>query len=164
MTTRIKSIEVIPCVNKVPRVGVGVLIVNENNQILLGERMDSHGRGSWGPAGGHLEYGESPEECAIREVFEETGLQVSAPHFLAIINTVFEQDAKLYVSIFMRVAYPKDQQIQNIEPHKTGEWKWFDWNHLPSNLFLPLKQFKEHRPYELMSLDGPDGHRISSCI
>lgn len=133
--------------NKIPRVGLGVLIFNKNNEILLGKRVNSHGEASWGPPGGHLEYGESLEQCAIREVFEETGLKVTEPGFLGLTNDVFEQEAKHYVSIFMRVNYPKHQQIQNTEPHKTEEWKWFDWNHLPSNLFLPLKQLKELQSY-----------------
>jgi len=32
-------------------------------------------------------------------------------------------------------------------PHKTEEWKWFDWDNLPENLFLPLKQLKMGKFY-----------------
>jgi 8-oxo-dGTP diphosphatase len=131
----------------IPRVGVGVLIFNEKKEILLGKRIDGHGKASWGPPGGHLEFGETPEQCAIREAQEETGLHVIEPEFLALTNDVFEQETKHYVSIFMKVDHPKHQQPQNIEPHKTEKWQWFAWNHLPSNLFLPLKQLKERKSY-----------------
>jgi len=58
-----------------PRVGLGVLIFNERNQLLLGQRLNSHGADSWGPPGGHLEFGETFEEGAIKEVAEETGIK-----------------------------------------------------------------------------------------
>lgn len=48
--------------NKFPRVGVSVLIFNENKDVFLGKRMDGRGNGSWGPSGGHLEFGESLEQ------------------------------------------------------------------------------------------------------
>jgi 8-oxo-dGTP diphosphatase len=133
--------------NKLPRVGVGVLIFNEHNQVLLGKRIDGHGSGCWAPAGGHLEFGESLEQCAMREVLEETGLKITEPQFLALMNDVFVQEEKHYVSIFMRADYPKEQEVQNTEPHKTETWKWFGWNQLPPNLFLPLQQFKDQQCY-----------------
>ena len=69
---------------KRPLVGLGVLIFNEHNQILLGKRIASHGHSSWGPPGGHLEFGESFEECAAREIeeemLEEAGYKFLKPH------------------------------------------------------------------------------------
>ena len=52
--------------------GACVLILNEKNQLLLQKRADN---GYWGYPGGALELGESFEECAKREVIEETGLE-----------------------------------------------------------------------------------------
>ena len=56
-----------------PKVGIGVLVFNDLNQLLLGRRTSAHGEGEFGPPGGHLEFGESFEDCAIREVKEEAG-------------------------------------------------------------------------------------------
>jgi len=83
----------------IPRVGLGVLIFNQHGQILLGKRKQSHGSSSFGPPGGHLEFGESFEHCAIREVLEETGLNIVSPRFLAATNDLFELENKHYVSI-----------------------------------------------------------------
>lgn len=58
-----------------PGLGVGVLVI-ENGRVLLGKRKGSHGAGTWSAPGGHLEYGESIENCAEREVLEETGLRI----------------------------------------------------------------------------------------
>lgn len=65
--------------HKRPAVGVGVLIFNDKKQMLLGKRKGSHGAGTWCNPGGHLEFGESFEQCAIREVEEETGLKIVDP-------------------------------------------------------------------------------------
>ena len=61
--------------SNVVRVGVAVIIKHQNT-ILLGERIGAHGANTWATPGGHLEFGESVEQCAIREVFEETGLKL----------------------------------------------------------------------------------------
>lgn len=52
--------------------GSVVIIVNEHNEILLQERLN----GNWGLPGGLMDLGESFEEVAKREVFEETGLVI----------------------------------------------------------------------------------------
>ncbi|HEU5357581.1 MAG TPA: NUDIX domain-containing protein, partial [Gemmatimonadales bacterium] len=49
-----------------PQLGVGVLILREG-KLLLGQRRGSHGAGTWAPPGGHLDSGESVEQCACRE-------------------------------------------------------------------------------------------------
>ena len=51
--------------------GAGVIIENPEGEILLQRRADNH---CWGIAGGSIELGESTEEAAKRELFEETGL------------------------------------------------------------------------------------------
>ena len=57
-----------------PRIGV-VVIIKKDNKILFGKRKGSHGEGSWSFPGGHLEFNENIEDCAVREVLEETGIK-----------------------------------------------------------------------------------------
>ncbi|KAN0065133.1 hypothetical protein ACQY0O_001630 [Thecaphora frezii] len=70
----------------VPRVGVGVLVLNERGRILLGKRTGSHGAGTLALPGGHLELHESFEECAVREVLEETGIHLETDETLPTPN------------------------------------------------------------------------------
>lgn len=87
-----------------PKVGVGVIITDSTNScILMGERLSSHGTGTLHCPGGHLEHGETFAQTAVREVLEETGLEVGNVKFLTATNDIFgEQDgAKHYVTVFV---------------------------------------------------------------
>ena len=70
-----------------PLVGVGVIIIKEG-KILLAERKGSHGQNTWASAGGHLEFGETLEECARREVLEEFGIHIQRMTFLCVSNII----------------------------------------------------------------------------
>ena len=86
--------------DKRPKVGVGVIII-KGNKVLLGKRKNSHGEGSWCFPGGHLEFNESLENCAKREVLEETGVKIKNIRFETITNDIFKDEGKHYITIFM---------------------------------------------------------------
>src|SRR5258708_1960315 len=100
-----------------PKIGIGVLIFNQDS-LLLGKRQESHGAHTWGPPGGHLEFGESFEEGGIREAKEETGLTLSSLNLIGLTNDFFRNDDKHYVSIFLKAKFPLGQMVANLEPHK----------------------------------------------
>lgn len=127
-----------------PKVGIGVLIFNKE-YLLLGQRQSIHGRSTWGPPGGHLEFGETFAACAIRETKEETDLVIRDPKVVAITNDVFKEENKHYVSIFVNACFPTEQKIVNNEPDKITTWEWFDIRLLPDSLFLPLKNLLRSR-------------------
>ncbi|MCM3744334.1 NUDIX hydrolase [Sporosarcina luteola] len=62
--------------------GSVVIIINEQNEVLLQKRND----GYWGLPGGLMDLGESFEEVAKREVFEETGLVVKNLNLLSVFS------------------------------------------------------------------------------
>ncbi|HEX6995608.1 MAG TPA: NUDIX domain-containing protein [Gammaproteobacteria bacterium] len=59
-------------------------------------RTNVHGDGTWSAPGGHIDKGESLEQCAQREVFEETGVTIKNIRFLAVTNDIFEAEGKHY--------------------------------------------------------------------
>jgi len=70
-----------------PLVGVGALIIC-NGKILLEKRGNEPGKGKWSIPGGLVELGETVEQTVIREVKEETGLEVEKPEHVDVVDNV----------------------------------------------------------------------------
>ncbi len=70
-----------------PVVGVGAVILNEG-KILLEKRKNLPGKGKWSIPGGLVELGERIENAVIREVQEETGLDVADPCLVDVVDNV----------------------------------------------------------------------------
>ncbi|PIN73725.1 hypothetical protein COV20_05900 [Candidatus Woesearchaeota archaeon CG10_big_fil_rev_8_21_14_0_10_45_16] len=117
-----------------PKVGLGVFIIKDGKFLLL-KRKGAHGEGTWGLAGGHLEFGESYEDCAKRETLEEVGITIQNIRFASVTNDIFEN--KHYLTIFCTAEY-KEGDITNKEPDKCEGIKWFSWDALPQPLFQPI--------------------------
>ncbi|CAK7326489.1 unnamed protein product [Dovyalis caffra] len=123
-----------------PRVAV-VLFLLKDKCVLLGRRRSSVGNSTFALPGGHLEFGESFEECAARELKEETGMEINKTELLTVTNNVFLEEPKPchYVTVFLRATLADPEQMpQNLEPEKCYGWDWYDWDNLPNPLFLPL--------------------------
>ncbi|TVY27921.1 DNA-dependent metalloprotease WSS1-like protein [Lachnellula hyalina] len=119
------------------RVGVGVFILASSNELannprfLVGKRMNSHGAGTYALPGGHLEFGETPEECAARETLEETGLKISPAQFLTATNDYMPAENKHYITMFTICVREKDSdEPQVLEPEKCEGWDWVSWEEL----------------------------------
>lgn len=121
-----------------PKVGLGVLIVKDK-KVLLGKRIGAHGTGTWCPPGGHLEFGESWEDCAKRETEEEVGIKIKNVQLLHVTNDIHLEEHKHYVTLIVKAEY-NHGEVQTCEPDKFEKWEWFTWDKLPSPLFLPIHQ------------------------
>ena len=120
-----------------PKIGVGILIMREG-KLLLGRRIGSHGADSWSTPGGHLEFGETPEQCARRKAQEETGLHIEKVTQLAFTDNFFTAENKHYVTLFM-LAENVSGTPERCEPEKCAGWAWFSASELPQPLFAPLE-------------------------
>ena len=78
-----------------------VICVDGNGRLLLGKRTDNH---LWGYAGGSLEIDEKVEDCAKRELFEETGIIADELEFFYISSGKETH----YV-------YPNGDEVSNVE-------------------------------------------------
>ncbi len=125
----------------ITKVGIGVAIFKHysfNTQVLLGRRKGSHGEGEWSFPGGHLEYMESFEDCALREIAEEVGHDFKVKNFkvVSLINLV-DYAPKHYIDIGLMCEWVSGEPIV-MEPDKCQEWKWFDFDVLPSPRFATI--------------------------
>ncbi len=119
----------------VPRVGVGVMIV-QDGRVLLGRRMNGQRPGWYGWIGGKLEFGETLQECARREAQEEAGVEVGHLKLLCISSFIVEDQHWIDVEFL--------GDIVSGEPHVTApdeltEWAWYPIDQLPSPIFEPAE-------------------------
>ncbi len=79
--------------------------VMHNDKTLMlyrNKKENDYHEGKWNGLGGKLENGETPEECAIREVYEESGLIIKNPVMKGIITfPLFDGKDDWYVFIFV---------------------------------------------------------------
>lgn len=126
-----------------PGVGVGVLVERDGTLLLI-RRRGVHGHGTWSTPGGHLDYGETPEACAAREVREETGVDIRNVTFEGITNDLFEEEGRHYVTLWFHAAWAAgDAHIA--APDEMSEIGWFPTEALPAPLFLSLRNLLEGR-------------------
>lgn len=118
-----------------PKVGIGVMVFKEG-KVLLGKRKNSHGSGEYAWPGGHLEFNESMVDCAIREVKEETGIEIENVKFLRLMN------AKMYQKHYADISFTADWKAGEalvLEPEKCEGWGWYNLDSLPSPLFETIQ-------------------------
>lgn len=126
-------------------VRVAILVMN-GDRILLEKRANVLGKGTWAPPIGHLDFGETFEQTAQREVKEETGLEIADPKFRLLTNDIFEAENEHSVTIWMEAKYVSGEP-QMKAPEEESNIGWFQWNDLPEPLFLPMQHMLEGQTY-----------------
>lgn len=118
-----------------PKVGVGVIIENDKKEILIGKRKGSHSP-YFSIPGGHLEMGETFEEAAIKEVFEETGLKIEDPVVISVTNNLrtFQESGRHYISVILFADKFEGVPVVK-EKDKCEGWQWCALNDLPQPHF-----------------------------
>ncbi len=128
-----------------PDIHIGVAVVFRwGSKVLLGKRKGSHGAGTWSFPGGHPEHGETLEQAARRELYEETGIQYDGTLHGGVffVETYFEAENKRYVTLYFEAFAlgSMHEGVQLREPNKCEEWRWVSVLDLPSPLFPPVQQ------------------------
>ena len=121
-------------------VGAGTLIKNEIGEILLIKRTDN---GTWGMPGGSCELGETFEEAAVSEAYEETGLEIKNLELFSVFS-----------GKNMHHIYPNGDEVYNAncifetndysgtikaDEKESSDVRFFDLNNLPDKINPPDK-------------------------
>lgn len=127
--------------------GAGILLIDRDRRVLLQLRTDSN---SWGIPGGCLNIGESLEDAAKREVYEETGLIVDELQLFNVYSGdeqhwIYPDGNEVYIIniVFISNSFHGILKAYEVE---SKEVKFFDINNLPTEIIptnVPiLKDFK----------------------
>ena len=125
----------------VPRVGIGVFIIRDCRDVLLGRRKNAHGEGEWGFPGGKQELNESVFKCAQRELEEECGSALRVRDMRILCNGDLTSYApKHFFEVGIACSYVSGEPVV-MEPDKCYEWQWFNMSYLPKNLFASVGHY-----------------------
>lgn len=118
----------------------GCIIYNEKKEILLQKRADDN---KWGIPGGNMELGETIEETACREVFEETGLTVKK---LKLFNIYSGQGQHHFYpngdeAYFVNIIFKTNEYTGKlrITDNESKSLKFFSINEIPDDITTPCK-------------------------
>ena len=122
--------------NKLKHFCASVILIDPKTKKILLVRHKKFGK--WVQPGGHIEEEESPEECAIRETYEETGLKIRLigehfpreDDFLKPLAVLKNRNKEGYIHIdFVYLAEPLTQKI-DLSSDENTDVKWFSRNEL----------------------------------
>jgi len=123
---------------RVEEVSAGGLVVDKSGEqgLLIG-RIDKRGRMLWSLPKGHIEAGESPEDAALREVLEETGIKSSITRSLGVIDFWFMAEGKrihktVHHFLFSELSGTLEPQVSEVD-----DVKWFPLDDIAKTLAYP---------------------------
>lgn len=143
------------------RVGTGLMVVKDG-KVLVGRRKGAHAAGLVSFPGGHLDWNETWEDCVLRELREECGVNFRAKiryysdnrKEFFVTNDIMPQYGKHYITIFMVADWVEGEPV-NMEPHKCEGWDWITYAELES-----LSQHGECANWIPMHHISAERHRI----
>jgi 8-oxo-dGTP diphosphatase len=116
---------------KYPQIGVSVFlfgVIEEKLCILMSLKKIGNHKGYLILPGGHLEFQEDLDDCARREVQEETGVNIwkNKLQMTAMTQDIHRSNENHYLNVFFATMLSEKQiaQVSNPEPHKHSDWQW----------------------------------------
>ena len=133
------------------KIGLACIIIKDN-KILLGHRSANrtdtggiHEPDTWTLPGGKQEFDETIIDGIIREVKEETNLDISDIELLSA-NDDISSDRHYVTLTFMAKNF--SNELICMEPTKEDKWDFFDINELPDNIYSPsVKSINDYKKY-----------------
>ena len=141
-------------------------IEKENKYLMLhrtSKKKDGN-KDKWIGVGGHFEKGESPEECLLREVKEETGLELTSYQFRGIVTFISDEWPDEYMCLYTADKYTGD--IGNCDE---GELVWVEKGKIMDlNIWegdkIFLKLLTENQPFFSLKLEYKGDKLINTVL
>lgn len=132
--------------------------------LLRNKKKQDENAGKWIGVGGKFEEGESPQDCLLREVQEETGLRLTQYRFRGIVTFVSDQYETEYMHLFTAHGFEGE-----IIPCDEGELRWVEKDEV---LSLPLwegdreflRLLREDAPFFSLKLVYQGDKLVSSTL
>ena len=137
---------------RVEEVSAGGLVVDKSGELgLLIGRIDKRGRMLWSLPKGHIESGESPEEAALREVLEETGIKSSITRSLGVIDFWFMAEGKRIHKTVHHFLFAEKSGKLEAQLSEVDDVKWFPLDEIAKTLAYPDERKLIQRSGDLRS-------------
>lgn len=123
-----------------PYAACNVLVIREHEnrrQVLLSRRLAGYGTGTYTLPGGKQRPDESLQQCAARELWEETEIRIRKSRPVSLHSTRLPGKPRV-LSVGV-LAEDYEGEPQRREPNQNTEWQWFDLDKLPKPLFEPAR-------------------------
>ena len=141
-------------------------IEKENKYLMLhrtSKKKDGN-KDKWIGVGGHFEKGESPEECLLREVKEETGLELTSYQFRGIVTFISDEWPDEYMCLYTADRYTGD--IGNCDE---GELVWVEKGKIMDlNIWegdkIFLKILTENQPFFSLKLEYKGDKLVNTVL
>ncbi len=118
-----------------PKVRVTAILIQEQSILLLKQDITESSARKWSLPGGTLEWGESIEGCLVREMQEETGLDVQIGDLLYVCDRI--QDGRHVVHMTFEVKSVGGQLTLGVEPEATA-------NPIQAIEMVPISDLEEY--------------------
>jgi mutator protein MutT len=142
---------------KQPIIGVGAVIIKDG-KILLEKRKNEPGKGKWSIPGGLVELGETVEQTAMREVKEETGLEVEKPEHIDVVDNITRDENGEIKYHFVIIDYFVKLKGGTVKAASDAEeLKWVSLNDVEKyDLTITFRAFFQRNQQKL--------EKLNSCI
>ncbi|MEM2142376.1 MAG: NUDIX hydrolase [Candidatus Thorarchaeota archaeon] len=114
---------------------VDVIVVDDTGQVLLVRRKNDPFRGFWALPGGFVEYGERVEDAAVREIVEETGIEVDLTDIMGVYSSP-DRDPRGHTVTVVFVGRPLATHPQAGDDAAAVSW------------FTPTRLLSEHLAFD----------------
>jgi 8-oxo-dGTP pyrophosphatase MutT (NUDIX family) len=127
-------------------VGAAILVLDSADHLLMLKRSDN---GCWGLPGGATEPGERVEIAAMRETFEEAGIEIGEMSLFGVYSGPelyykYPNGDEVFNVTIVYLSHNWHGQVTLNEEHT--EWNWFAAHEIPEDVSPPIKpvieQFK----------------------